>query len=90
MTDICLSVRPFAFGPLVLLLFLLPMAVTIPIGTTATVVLPTSDLSAATESGKPLAEAEGVQRIDSSTHAAGESRLAVESGRYHFETQILP
>ena len=64
--------------------------VTIPAGTTATVVLPTADLSGATESGKPLAEAEGVKRIDSPAGTTGESRLAIESGRYHFEMRLLP
>jgi alpha-L-rhamnosidase len=55
--------------------------VTIPANTTATVYVPTANAAAITESGKPLASADGVKlvRVD-----GGHAILSVGSGVYHF------
>jgi alpha-L-rhamnosidase len=57
------------------------MDVTIPANTTATVLVPAAAAADVSESGRPLAEAEGVKflRID-----GGRAVLAVGSGTYHF------
>ncbi len=57
--------------------------VQVPPGSTAVVYLPSSNVAATTESGQPVAQAPGVQRID---NAAGDSGFRVESGRYEFVT----
>ena len=57
------------------------MIVTIPANTTATVVLPTPNPAAVTESGKPIEQAEGVKVLGSSS---GETRLEIGAGEYYF------
>ncbi|HTS17683.1 MAG TPA: glycoside hydrolase family 78 protein [Verrucomicrobiae bacterium] len=59
----------------------LVLDVTVPVNTTATVVLPTAREDAVTEGGVPLAKAEGVklEPVD-----GNRTVLAVESGNYHF------
>ncbi len=59
----------------------LTLDVTIPANTTATISLPASDPNQITESGKPLAQAEGVKLVGS-----GDGRVMAEagSGRYLF------
>ena len=57
---------------------------TIPANTTATVVLPTPDANGITESGHPLAQAEGV-KIERAL--ADRTMLAIGSGRYSFVTK---
>jgi alpha-L-rhamnosidase len=61
----------------------LALIVTIPANTMATVVLPASDPSAVTESGKPVEQAEGVKVLGS---LRGETRLEVGAGEYYFVT----
>ena len=58
--------------------------VTIPANTTATVVLPTPDANGITESGHPLAQAEGV-KIERAL--ADRTVLEIGSGRYSFVTK---
>lgn len=55
--------------------------VTIPANSTATVYVPTANATAITESGKPLAEAEGVKLLHTD---ADHAVLSVASGVYHF------
>jgi len=55
--------------------------VTIPANTTATVYVPTANAAAVTESGKPLADAEGVKLLRTE---GGCVVLSVASGVYHF------
>jgi hypothetical protein len=57
------------------------MEVTIPANTTATIHVPTRDPAAVTESGQPVAEADGIKvvRMD-----GGEAVFAVGSGTYFF------
>ncbi|MFZ1935212.1 MAG: family 78 glycoside hydrolase catalytic domain [Thermoguttaceae bacterium] len=59
----------------------LAVIVTIPANTTATVVLPTPNPAAVTESGKPIEQAEGVKVLGSSS---GETRLEIGAGEYYF------
>ena len=62
------------------------LSVHVPVGATATVVLPARALDTVTESGKPVANASGVKgaRCES-----GQAVVEVESGRYRFES-LLP
>ncbi|MBN1421204.1 MAG: family 78 glycoside hydrolase catalytic domain [Planctomycetes bacterium] len=60
------------------------LRVTIPCNTTATVFLPAADAESIRESGRPLAQAEGVKRIRMETGAAV---LSVEGGTYAFESR---
>jgi len=60
---------------------LLTLAVSIPANTTATVHLPVANAAGVTESGKPVAEAEGVKFLRSE---AGESLFEVGAGEYRF------
>lgn len=57
------------------------LAVTVPANTTATVYIPASGATQVTESGQPLAKAEGVQflRLED-----GHVVVTVESGNYRF------
>jgi alpha-L-rhamnosidase len=55
--------------------------VTIPTNTTAVVYIPARDAASVTESGKPVAQADGVKLLSTE---AGEVVLAVQSGSYHF------
>jgi alpha-L-rhamnosidase len=59
----------------------LTLAVGIPANTTATVHLPVANAAGATESGKPVAQAEGVKFLRSE---AGESLFEVGAGEYRF------
>ena len=59
----------------------LTLDVTIPANVTATVYVPAADAAAVTESGKPVAAAEGVRLLRSE---AGQAVFAVESGSYRF------
>ncbi len=61
------------------------LEITIPANTTATIVLPTGNAKAVTESGSPASSADGVKLIDS---ADGASRFSVGSGNYHFESPL--
>ncbi|MDR3621228.1 MAG: glycoside hydrolase family 78 protein [Paludisphaera borealis] len=61
----------------------LTLDVTIPTNTTATVVLPSADLAAITEGGRPLAQAEGV-KVEKTE--AGQTFVVVGSGQYSFNT----
>lgn len=54
---------------------------TVPVGSTATVVLPASDAAKVSEGGKPLAAAQGVQVLAA---VDGRVAVAVESGTYRF------
>lgn len=58
---------------------------TIPANTTATVVIPASDLKDVTESGNPLTKAVGVKVIEIKD---GKVKCEVESGSYTFEARI--
>ena len=59
----------------------LTLDVTIPTNTTATVFVPAADAASVTESGKPIAEAEGVKFLMMKDGAAV---FAVQSGTYRF------
>ena len=59
----------------------LTMDVTIPVNTTATVFVPAKDAAGVTESGKPVAQAEGVKFLRMENGAAV---YEVESGCYRF------
>jgi len=59
--------------------------VRVPVGATATVIIPAHDKTEVTENGKEIARAEGVRFLSES---AGKVRLAVGSGEYHFESAI--
>ena len=59
----------------------LTLAVGIPANTTATVHLPVANAAGVTESGKPVAGAEGVKFLRSE---AGESLFVVGAGEYRF------
>jgi alpha-L-rhamnosidase len=61
----------------------LTMEVTIPANTTAEVFVPTKDANSVTESGKPVAKAQGVKFLRMQDGAAV---YAVGSGTYRFET----
>jgi alpha-L-rhamnosidase len=61
------------------------LTVEIPANTTATVYLPASATDKITESGKPLAKAEGVTFLRQEGNWAV---LAVESGKFHFVTDL--
>ncbi len=63
----------------------LTLDVTIPANTTAAVVLPSVDLAAITEGGRPLDQAEGV-KVEKTE--AGKTYLAVGSGQYSFSSPI--
>jgi alpha-L-rhamnosidase len=57
----------------------------IPPNTTATVYVPTKDATSVTESGKPAAQAEGVEFLRMGNNAAV---YAVGSGNYHFQSKL--
>nr|BFF21620.1 hypothetical protein GCM10025730_51410 [Promicromonospora thailandica] len=59
----------------------LRLTVTVPVGSTATVLLPVADAGAVTEQGRPLSHAEGVTDV---AVADGTVRVRVGSGRYTF------
>ena len=61
----------------------LSLDLTIPANTTATVYLPARDAASITESGKALAQAQGVKFLRTEGNRVV---LAVESGSYHFST----
>ena len=63
----------------------LTMDVTIPINTTATVHIPAKNAATVTESGKPAAQAEGMQFLRMENAAAV---YAVGSGIYHFLSEL--
>ncbi len=60
--------------------------VTLPPGTWATVSVPTAD-GAVRESGKPVAQAKGVEVVG---REGGRTVLKVLSGTYHFESKVQP
>ena len=62
------------------------LALGIPVGATARVVLPARALDTVTESGKPAAQARGVKVVQWEN---GKAVVAVESGHYRFES-VLP
>jgi alpha-L-rhamnosidase len=62
----------------------LRMNATVPVNTTATVYVPTSDLDSVTEGGKPAATAPGVRRLPSQ---GGAAVFLVGSGQYQFEAK---
>jgi len=62
---------------------LLTWNLTIPPNTTATVILPVADEKAVTESGWPLAEAKGIDRLDA---PSGDVTLQVRPGAYEFKS----
>jgi alpha-L-rhamnosidase len=59
--------------------------VTIPVNTTATVWVPTSDAASVTEGGRPAKEAEGVKFLRS---ADGCAIFAVGAGEYRFRATV--
>jgi alpha-L-rhamnosidase len=61
------------------------LGITIPANTTATVSMPAREAASVTESGKPLAESEGVKFLRTE---GGRVVLAVESGRYKFAAKL--
>jgi len=61
------------------------LRVSIPANTSATVVLPTSDISSISEDDGPLSDALGVKVLRDETHAVV---LAVESGSYEFDFKM--
>ena len=63
------------------------LEVTIPANTTATVYLPARDAASVTESGKELAQAQGVKFLRTEGDRVV---LAVESGSYRFMTRGGP
>lgn len=63
----------------------LTMDITIPANTTATVHVPTRDLTAVTESGQPVAKAEGVKYL---RLERGTAVYAVVSGTYRFKSWL--
>ena len=65
----------------------LGMDVTIPLGATATVYVPTSDVASITEGGQPVAEVTDVKSL-ASQPAAGVFRVA--GGNYRFESALHP
>ena len=58
--------------------------ISVPVGSTATVILPVDGPDAVTESGVPLSSADGVREV---AYADGEVTMVVASGDYVFETQ---
>ena len=60
------------------------LKIKIPANTTATLILPVADGAAVTESGQPLAQAEGIKNVG--VHG-GRVMLEVESGSYDFITK---
>jgi alpha-L-rhamnosidase len=63
----------------------LALDVTVPVGTTATVALPTSAPATVTESGRPVAQAVGVRAMGVK---AGRAMFRVESGKYSFTCKL--
>ncbi len=61
----------------------LSLEVSIPANTTATVVFPTTNAGETTESGKPVAQAQGVRFL---SQDSGVARYEIGSGSYHFQT----
>jgi alpha-L-rhamnosidase len=62
------------------------LTVNVPVGATATVVLPARALDTVTESGRPAAQARGVKVVQWQN---GKAVVAVESGHFRFES-VLP
>ena len=60
------------------------LRVRVPVGATATVILPAKDGTPVTESGKPLEQASGVRRL---TAVSGQAVVAIGSGQYEFGSQ---
>lgn len=59
--------------------------VSVPPNTTATVILPATDVNTATEGGRPIAESPGLKQIN---HTADQLILEVQPGRYHFQSKL--
>ncbi len=57
------------------------LACTVPVGSTATVILPASNPASIREGNRPLAQASGVKLLRTE---AGKTFLSVESGSYQF------
>ena len=64
----------------------LTMQVTVPPNTTATLYLPTADEKTVTESGAPLAEAQGLQPAGLQT---GHLRIELQPGAYTFRSTLV-
>jgi alpha-L-rhamnosidase len=60
------------------------LRVRVPVGATATVILPAKDGTPVTEGGRPLEQASGVKRL---TGVSGHSVVAIGSGQYEFGSQ---
>jgi len=66
----------------------LTLNVAVPPNTTATLILPTADEKSVTESGKPLADAQGAKRIGAHS---GQVLIDLQSGGYEFKSsQAVP
>jgi len=63
------------------------LEITIPVNTTATVFIPASSADSVTESGKPLAQSEGVKFL---RQDGVDAVLKVDSGKYVFISSIKP
>ena len=63
----------------------LTMGITVPVGTTATVFVPSKSAAAVTESGKSVADVEGVKFLRMENNAAV---YAVGSGTYQFQSSL--
>jgi alpha-L-rhamnosidase len=61
------------------------MGITVPVGTTATVFVPSKSAAAVTESGKSVADMEGVKFLRMENNAAVYS---VGSGTYQFQSSL--
>jgi alpha-L-rhamnosidase len=61
------------------------LRVRVPVGVTATVILPAKDGTPVTESGKPVEHAPGVERL---TRPSGRVLIAVGSGEYEFGSEL--
>ena len=60
------------------------LRVRVPVGATATVILPSKEGTPVTESGRPIEQASGVQRL---TGVSGHAVVAIGSGQYEFGSQ---
>ena len=63
------------------------LEITVPVNSTATVIVPTVNPDTVEESGKPAAQAEGVKQVST---GAGSVTYQVGSGDYNFTSQIPP
>jgi alpha-L-rhamnosidase len=61
--------------------------VTVPLNTTATVILPTADASSVNEGGAPVAGNADIPRAADSTEPAA---FIIGSGKYHFTCTLAP